>query len=562
MAQIPFPPGGPQVQAALQNPARFPDQRLQQYAQGQQPTGQVPPPMAANELTIRNAQRQAASRQSAMQNNPQNSPTVFQQKDMELQQKAQQLAAMQQQMQQQMQQKEQQLGVAGALMAKKAQDLQAREQGIAALSLPQNMFTAMNGGVVFNRGGGVQGYASRGLVMPDLGVFNEDRPSFSVPASAPRKSKDDLEEEDMLARLLSPAEQLAAFSKISTLTKEERDRKKEERIKELEEQYKRYKEGIGGLDTETAEAMKGSAPTFQERLGRGLARLPADLRGVRLGGALAAIAGGAAEVDASYEARKREAAKYLADAKRKEAAADLAEQRNQDTLARQLRAAEQSDRLKADELLGRDVVSELEMLKGVAGLEESQRSRQESKKAAEDRMAFEKQKFASEEAYRAGDRAFREKMVRLEAALRPEDFSNRLFRMATNPNDPNQEFARNLLESRGGRGGAGTDGRPTYEKYVEMVENRLLTDKGELTKVLKAELKRDPTKAELRAAAAKEVKDELETEFGPGLFKGQGGKGATPSAKIPPAVGTVMEGYKFKGGDPSDKNNWEKVKGA
>ena len=74
MAQIPFPPGGPQVQAALQNPARFPDQRLQQYAQGQQPTGQVPPPMAANELTIRNAQRQAASRQSAMQNNPQNSP--------------------------------------------------------------------------------------------------------------------------------------------------------------------------------------------------------------------------------------------------------------------------------------------------------------------------------------------------------------------------------------------------------------------------------------------------------------------------------------------------------
>lgn len=26
-----------------------------------------------------------------------------------------------------------------------------------------------------------------------------------------------------------------------------------------------------------------------------------------------------------------------------------------------------------------------------------------------------------------------------------------------------------------------------------------------------------------------------------------------------PAVGTVMKGYKFKGGDPSDKNNWEKV---
>jgi hypothetical protein len=27
-----------------------------------------------------------------------------------------------------------------------------------------------------------------------------------------------------------------------------------------------------------------------------------------------------------------------------------------------------------------------------------------------------------------------------------------------------------------------------------------------------------------------------------------------------PAVGTVQQGYRFKGGNPSDKNNWEKVK--
>jgi hypothetical protein len=26
-----------------------------------------------------------------------------------------------------------------------------------------------------------------------------------------------------------------------------------------------------------------------------------------------------------------------------------------------------------------------------------------------------------------------------------------------------------------------------------------------------------------------------------------------------PAVGTVMQGYRFKGGNPADKNNWEKV---
>jgi len=325
---IPFPPGGPQVQAALQNPARFPDQRLQQYAQGQQPTGQVPPPMAANELTIRNAQRQAASRQSAMQNNPQNSPTVFQQKDMELQQKAQQLAAMQQQMKQ----KEQQLGVVGALMAKKAQDLQARESmGVAQLPMRPDMFTAMNGGVVFNRGGGVQGYASRGLVAPDLGAFNEDRPSFIVPASAPRKSKDELEEEDILARLLDPAERLAALANVSTLSPEAREKLKEKRAKELEEQYENYKKGIGGLDEETAASIRGKPTSMLQKLAAGL---PTDTRGMRLGTGIASIAKGYMGEVAKEESREREAAKYLAAAKRKQAEADFAEMRGRDDLAK------------------------------------------------------------------------------------------------------------------------------------------------------------------------------------------------------------------------------------
>ena len=34
--------------------------------------------------------------------------------------------------------------------------------------------------------------------------------------------------------------------------------------------------------------------------------------------------------------------------------------------------------------------------------------------------------------------------------------------------------------------------------------------------------------------------------------------GASSSGKVP-AVGAVMNGYKFKGGNPADKNNWEKV---
>lgn len=34
----------------------------------------------------------------------------------------------------------------------------------------------------------------------------------------------------------------------------------------------------------------------------------------------------------------------------------------------------------------------------------------------------------------------------------------------------------------------------------------------------------------------------------------------TPAAPKPPAVGTVQDGYRFKGGNPADQKNWEKVK--
>lgn len=147
MAYTPLSPSG--VASALQNVAKFPDSRLQQYAAGRppQPTGQVQPGptgQAAQELNTRGIQRQAAQRQQAMQNDPANSPTIFQQKDMELQQKAQQI-----------QQKEQQLGLLGALMAKKAQDMQARDTaGIG--SLPLDTFNKFDGGIVFSGGGAVQ----------------------------------------------------------------------------------------------------------------------------------------------------------------------------------------------------------------------------------------------------------------------------------------------------------------------------------------------------------------------------------------------------------------------
>lgn len=44
------------------------------------------------------------------------------------------------------------------------------------------------------------------------------------------------------------------------------------------------------------------------------------------------------------------------------------------------------------------------------------------------------------------------------------------------------------------------------------------------------------------------------------LLTGKGKKENAPPAPKPPAVGTVQDGYKFKGGNPADAKNWEKVK--
>ena len=455
---IPFPPGGPQVQAALQNPARFPDQRLQEYAQGQQPTGQVPPPMAANELTIRNAQRQAASRQSAMQNNPQNSPTVFQQKDMELQQKAQQLAAMQQQMQQQMQQreqqtqqKEQQLGVIGALMAKKAQDLQAREaMGVAQLPVNPDMFTAMHGGIVFNGGGGVKGYSgkdnesqvrglySRGILDTLADVFSQlygtsfeegmartkegqrdkalreelsrvpstvGEPEPTIYAKEQEKPKDKKRSGESTGQRAPTTPQSNIFKEYmnmvapyavtpesvqqyrqgilgslgrmregydkSQLTPEQRAVIEKEERDRLAQEYAEYTKGRDKRMEKIRSSLEGEAPSVWSKLAAGL---PTDTRGMRLGTGIASIAKGYVGKEDEYEKRKREAAKYMAEADELAARADLAEKRGQTAAGRQLSAAEDLRRKQAYELLG---VSESAYRQGVGALMSDEQAEQQ-----------------------------------------------------------------------------------------------------------------------------------------------------------------------------------------
>jgi len=40
---------------------------------------------------------------------------------------------------------------------------------------------------------------------------------------------------------------------------------------------------------------------------------------------------------------------------------------------------------------------------------------------------------------------------------------------------------------------------------------------------------------------------------------GGGDASKDPTSTDAPAIGAIMDGYKFKGGNPSDKANWEKV---
>ena len=560
---IPFPPDGPQVQAALQ---KVPTPQLQNYAAGRppQPTGQVTPgPMgaAAEALNARGAMGAANQRQQAMQNNPANSPTIFQQKDMELQQKAQQLAAMGQQIQQ----KEQQLGVLGALMAKKAQDMQARESmGVANLPIRPDMFTAMNGGIVFSGGGGVEGYARRGLVQ-DLGML-EDRMAEGFTERGIDRMVDE-EEEDPLQRRIRNIEKAAERRRLSAesamYTPEQKEALESKERERLGEQYSRYKQGIAGLDEEAAAAIRGKPANTMQGIAAGLAALPADLRNVRLAGLMAKLSGGVAGERARAEDREREANKYLIDARRKAAAADLAEERNQDTLARALRKSEQDDRLKADALLGSVATTEIESQRGIGALEETRRERDQRAKEAAERMALDREKQAFDVRKYTEEPQRQEYLLRLQAKLarenRPPSDQEKLIMRATLGMSDNEiaEFSKDLLLNRGR--GAGADGRPSFADYQRMVQDRLdrVTDRDR--KEIGAALGRKPTEKDIRDAITTEVRTELENEFGAGLFKGQGGRGSTPSTKTPPAVGTVMEGYKFKGGDPSKQENWEKI---
>ena len=516
MAQIPFSP--PQTQAALQNPVRFPDQRLQEYARGQQPTGQVTPQMAQQEMMARGNERQAFQRQQAMQNNPANSPTIFQQKDMELQQKAQQLAAMGQQIQQ----KEQQLGLLGALMAKKEQDLAGREQGIATLPMRPDMFTAMNGGIVFSGGGGVLGFkkgGDRGEMDPENAAESPYRISETVEADVPSTTGTSTGKLDPLQEIMAARRRITERGDKTMLSEAKQKELRDQRIAEMAAEFGEYEKGRAGREARMAEALRGQKPELMDFLGAMAAGGPKRT----LGETLSAMVPGTQKLRAEQQARDMAASKYLAEAEEKAAQAALAERRGQRAAADKLIQEEQALKFKAFEVTKGVEDTGIRALTSVAEAESRERSEARRAQEAAERMALDRERFKSDEAFRAGERAFKEKMVRLEASLRPKEFYNQLLGMATNPQDPNYEFAKNLLEARGGRSGAGADGRPTFDQITDNVEKRMQST--DINKIIKAAAK-DPknprtlTEADIREMFFDEEIARAKRFYGEDVFKG------------------------------------------
>jgi len=387
-----------QSQAAIQNPARFPDQKLQQYAAGKppQPTGQVTPPMAGQELAQRGADRQAFQNQAAMQNDPKNSPTIYQELMMKEQMVNQQAQALGQ--------KEQQLGMAGAMLAKKARDVAERERGIAALPVRPDMFTAMDGGIVFRQGGGVQGFKGGGDMSARIAegfTEREDGPS-TVGASGASPS-------DLMALIRKRMESIDEAEKTAMLSPEEQELMRFKNAQTMQKEYDEYARGRGERQQKMAAALRGTAPDLGDYLGAMAAGGP----GKTLAETLSRMVPGAAKLRTEQQARDMAAAKFLAEAEEKEAQADLAEKRGQRDVAAKLIQDAQNLRLKAFDVKNSAANTGIRALASMQEAQDRQASEARRAQEAAATRAFEEQKYR-EAPGRAAE------LAKLEARLRRE----------------------------------------------------------------------------------------------------------------------------------------------
>lgn len=103
--------------------------------------------------------------------------------------------------------------------------------------------------------------------------------------------------------------------------------------------------------------------------------------------------------------------------------------------------------------------------------------------------------------------------------------------------------------------GSGTGLSDADRKYAErMAAGQIALDRVALEKILgyQETAARNVIKRHNQSVKGIKTNIPLEVEIEP--------ENAAPAAPKPPAIGTIKDGYKFKGGNPADKNNWEKVK--
>lgn len=464
-----------QSQAAIQNPVRFPDQKLQQYAAGNppQPTGQVTPPMAGQELAQRGPARQAFQNQEAMQSDPKNSPTIYQQLLMKEQMVNQQAQAIGQQAQM-MQQKEQQLGMAGAMLAKKAQDIAQRERGIAALSIRPNMFTAMNGGIVFRQGGGVQGFKNGGeMDPPGMGEspyrstppIEADIPNTNVPSTTGNDAPTIAEN---LALMRKKLEIIDKAERDAFISKEEADASRAKLIAEMQKEYGEYTQGRSVRQQKMEAALRGRDPT------------PADFflaisgggPGRTLGETISRMVPGATKLRAEQEARQMAAAKYAAEAEEKAAQADLAEKRGQRDAAARLAKEAQDARYKQAQFMINNVGTGIQALAQMTNVQQAeQKEATRQRELAEQRAREERNRetdYARSIEKEGRDRKFKLELLALENKYRKEnrepEFKEKLFNIANDSTDPRNTMAKELLFE---RRGAGADGRVSLDQITD-----------------------------------------------------------------------------------------------
>ncbi len=520
-----------QSQAAIQNPARFPDQKLQQYAAGKptQPTGQVTPPMAGQELAQRGADRQAFQNQAAMQNDPKNSPTIYQELMMKEQMVNQQAQALGQ--------KEQQLGMAGAMLAKKARDVAERERGIAALPVRPDMFTAMDGGIVFRQGGGVQGFKGGGDMSARIAegfTEREDGPS-TVGASGASPS-------DLMALIRKRMESIDEAEKTAMLSPEEQELMRFKNAQTMQKEYDEYARGRGERQQKMAAALRGTAPDLGDYLGAMAAGGP----GKTLAETLSRMVPGAAKLRTEQQARDMAAAKFLAEAEEKEAQADLAEKRGQRDVADKLIRSAQNDRIKAFEVKKGAADTGIRALASMQEAQDRQASEARRAQEAAATRAFEEQKYREapgrDEAKLRLEANLKSALIREEAKARREnrepEFREKLFNIANDPKDERNAMAKELLSE---RRGAGADGRVSLDQITDNALKRykLAIESGAAENQIKAAAK-DPKNP--RALTMKDIYNEIFDEeyakakefYGAEPLKGMGGKSKSSGAKPAP----------------------------